>query len=673
MATELELPGEIHTYPDGRMPIEELYKAYTSLLEKGWQLDIITQSQPQGRDYALPIIALRTPHSGEACWIIAGIHGEEPAGPNAIARAIDDIAALGEQQAVVLLPLNNPQGYANNWRYLNMPAWSDEVEGQSVGDSSHLLTDPAQPGLSRASVASSPEADAITRYLVRLSAQYPPASSIDLHEDELISEGYVYSQGTLGAADPLALAAVRVLEENGIPLKISGQTRFGEPISGGIIGPVIDGSIDELMSAGSIIVDGQAQAGPGAHTVLVFETPAGQLSLSRRIDAHVALLSSLVHGHAAYDERQLQVKQLFSERELAALAQPFVGVTADGTPVPGLFPIQATGVTTEPVRKAAAGFLGALTPAQLLRTQFSVNDPEWRRWSNVGNGIYTRQGISLKEMTATQRRAAMNLLRTSLSNRGLRLSRDIMKTDQTLREINNDVLSYDEELYFFTLMGTPSASEPWGWQIDGHHLIINTFVMGDQVVMAPVFLGGEPVVATSGKYAGNTILQEEQKQGLALMKALDPSQRATATISPVKEGDNNQAEAGKDNVVVEYAGIPARSFLPEQKAQLLQLVELFVANMDDGHARIRMEEIAARLDDTWFAWIGEVSDEAVFYYRIHSPVVLIEFDHQRPVGTRRLNSSREPTRDHIHVVMRTPNGNDYGKDLLRQHLEQHAH
>ena len=30
-------------------------------------------------------------------------------------------------------------------------------------------------------------------------------------------------------------------------------------------------------------------------------------------------------------------------------------------------------------------------------------------------------------------------------------------------------------------------------------------------------------------------------------------------------------------------------------------------------------------------------------------------------------------RQHIHVVVRTPNGNDYGKDLLRQHYERHPH
>ncbi|MEE4145419.1 MAG: hypothetical protein V2I26_11510 [Halieaceae bacterium] len=293
VAVELELPDGVLTYPDGRKPVEELYRAYTSLVAKGWHLDIITRSQPPGRSFALPIIALRSPQGGDACWILSGIHGEEPAGPNAIAESIDAIAALGERQAVVLLPLNNPQGYVNNWRYLNMQGYSDTIEGQSVGDSSHLLADPERPGLARAGAASSVEADAITRYVLERSEQYPPAVSIDLHEDNLISEGYVYSQGKLGSADPLALAAVRTLQENGIPLKMSGETRFGEVIDNAIVGPVIDGSIDELMSAGSIVVDGRVQAGPAAGTVLVFETPAGETGLQQRVRAHAALLRSI--------------------------------------------------------------------------------------------------------------------------------------------------------------------------------------------------------------------------------------------------------------------------------------------------------------------------------------------------------------------------------------------
>jgi hypothetical protein len=384
-------------------------------------------------------------------------------------------------------------------------------------------------------------------------------------------------------------------------------------------------------------------------------------------------ISGVAFAQSDYDSRMLETKRMFSQRALQALNEPFVGVTSDGSVRPGLFPIRVSGVSTTPVIEAARQFLASLEPDQKVRSVFSVQDSEWRSWSNVDNGIFLRQGVSLKEMTGEQRKAAMDLMRKSLSAKGLQLSLDIMKTDQTLREINDDVLSYDEELYFFTLMGLPSATEPWGWQIDGHHLIINYFLLGDQVVMTPVFLGGEPVKARTGKYAGNHILQEEQNSGLAMMQALDDEQKTSATLASTKKHNNNRGEANKDNLVLEYEGIPVTRFSDEQKTQLLDLIGLFVRNLREGHADIRMDEVAAHLDETWFTWIGAVAGDAVFYYRIHSPVILIEFDHQFPVGTSRLNKERKPTRDHIHVVIRTPNGNDYGKDLLRQHLEAHPH
>lgn len=288
----LELPGTVETVDDDRRPIEVLFAAYQHLVDQGWTLDIITRSQPVGTRVALPIIALRSPNKGPAVWFLSGIHGEEPAGPNAIAMAIGDLAALGERHPVVLLPLLNPHGYVRNWRYLNTPTWSESVEGQSVGDSSHFLPDPDSPGRVRAAV-SSPEAEAITRYILEQSEHYPPQYSIDLHEDNLIDEGYVYSQGALGSRDPLAAMAVRILAENDIPIKMSGRTRFNEDIFRGVIGPVADSSIDEFMSSQQLVVDGRVRAGPGAGTVLVLETPAGRLSLDQRTNAHAALLRQM--------------------------------------------------------------------------------------------------------------------------------------------------------------------------------------------------------------------------------------------------------------------------------------------------------------------------------------------------------------------------------------------
>jgi hypothetical protein len=275
-------------------------------------------------------------------------------------------------------------------------------------------------------------------------------------------------------------------------------------------------------------------------------------------------------------------------------------------------------------------------------------------------------------MTGAQRDAAFGLLQAAMSARGFELTRDIMRLNETLAELTGDREFLGEWLYFFTMMGTPSASEPWGFQLDGHHAIVNYFVLGDQVVMTPHFAGSEPVKATSGKYAGTIVLQQEQDHGLAMVQGLTASQRQQAILRFSKTGNDNLTEAFKDNVVLDYAGVPVRQLGGGQKKQLLDLTALFVGNMDEGHARVKMQEVERQLDATRFAWIGGTAPDSVFYYRIHSPVVLIEFDHQKPANLRHLYPDA-PYRDHIHAVMRTPNGNDYGKDLLRQHYLQHAH
>lgn len=380
-----------------------------------------------------------------------------------------------------------------------------------------------------------------------------------------------------------------------------------------------------------------------------------------------ALLLSTQPSSSGFRERAVRMS---ADWERRGLAEPFKGIATSDGPIPGLFPIKSTGVSTEPVRKAAAAFLAALSTEQRKRTVFAVDDDEWRKWMN--QHFYVRQGVSFLEMSPAQRDAAFNLLKASLSAKGLQLSRDIMRLNHTLGEMNgNDFEQYGEWLYWITVLGTPSSDEPWGWQIDGHHLIVNYFVLGDQVVMTPSFFGSEPVIAASGKYAGTKILQEEQRAGLDFLHSLDEAQRAKAVLGVSKTGNNNVGEAFKDNVVLDYAGLRAAELKPVQKKRLLDLIHEFVRNTGDGHAKVKLAEVARHLDQTWFAWIGGAAPDSVFYYRIHSPVILIEFDHQLPAGLRSL--PRAPNKEHIHVVIRTPNGNDYGKDLLRQHYARHPH
>jgi len=387
------------------------------------------------------------------------------------------------------------------------------------------------------------------------------------------------------------------------------------------------------------------------------------------------LIGFVLVGKAVQQSRvdlQERFRRMSDEYEAEGLAEKYTGVTTHGAPAEGLFGIHSTGVSTEPIQRAAKDFLGSLTSEQVAKTVFPVDDPEWRKWMN--QHFYIRQGMGFDEMQEVQRNAAFGLLRESLSARGLKLTRDIMKLNHTLGELNGDnFVEYGEWLYWITIMGEPSSTEPWGWQLDGHHAIINYFVLGDQVVMTPFFVGSEPVIAETGKYMGTSIMQVEQNRGLAMLRALSEGQQEQAVIQVSKTGNDNLGEAFKDNIVLDYADVSVASWSDTQKDQLLELIELYIGNLRDGHARVRMEEVTAHLNDTFFAWIGGTDDEAVFYYRIHSPVILIEFDHQQPAGLRHLFSSDLPIREHVHAVIRTPNGNDYGKDLLRQHYKAHPH
>ncbi len=390
------------------------------------------------------------------------------------------------------------------------------------------------------------------------------------------------------------------------------------------------------------------------------------MNKTRYILAILATLTVAVAGSVVVEAQRRGPRRGGRNNGQQSLNEPFRGVSAQDKIQKGLFKIQSTGVTTKPVVNAARAFLAGISAEQRERTLFQVDDIEWRSWDN--RHFYKRKGVGFDEMDPKQRGLAFGLLQASLSAKGLKLSKDIMKLNGTLAELANNFEEYGEWLYWITVMGEPSETEPWGWQIDGHHLIINYFVLGDQVVMSPVFIGSEPVHATSGRFKGTVVMQEQQDAGEAFMLTLSKEQQAQATITKIKDQNNAVAQAYKDNINLDYAGVCADGLSDAQQRGLLTLINTFVGTMSSGHARIKMQEVKEHMDETYFAWVGGVEPDSVFYYRIHSPVLLIEFDHERRVAPFR---SEAPTRDHIHAVIRTPNGNDYGKDLLRQHIEQH--
>jgi Protein of unknown function (DUF3500) len=354
-------------------------------------------------------------------------------------------------------------------------------------------------------------------------------------------------------------------------------------------------------------------------------------------------------------------------RAQANMAAPFTSITTDGTVIPGLYALRKTGVSVQSIIDAAEAFLASLTPEARATASFEVDSVEWRTWSNI-HPYLCRHGVCLDDLQDAQKHAALALLRASLSAAGYATARDVMKLNEHIREITGRDAEYSEWYYWMSLFGTPSATAPWGWQIDGHHLNINCFVLGDQLVMTPTFMGSEPVAAGFGTYAGTRVFHEEEAKGFTLMRTLTPTQQQQARIGIELPGDVFTS-GFHDNVEVKAEGISYGELSSEQQRLLISLIETYVGRIRRGHAEIRLEEVQEHLPDTCFAWIGPCDEVSPFYYRIYSPVILIEFDHQSGIAL----DNDAPSRQHIHTVLRTPNGNDYGKDLLRQHYAQYDH
>ena len=143
-----------------------------------------------------------------------------------------------------------------------------------------------------------------------------------------------------------------------------------------------------------------------------------------------------------------------------------------------------------------------------------------------------------------------------------------MRLNETIAEITNNFTEYGEGLYHLTVMGEPSATEPWGWQLDGHHLIVNYFVLGDQVVMTPAFMGSEPVDRRGGQVRRHERAAGRAEQG--------PRADAVAHARTAAEGHDRagqktankaQAQAFRDNLQLAYAGVKASELNAEADAR----------------------------------------------------------------------------------------------------------
>jgi hypothetical protein len=362
------------------------------------------------------------------------------------------------------------------------------------------------------------------------------------------------------------------------------------------------------------------------------------------------------------------------------LSTPFKGITTDGNITPGLFALRPEHAPTRQILDAVAALLSHLSPQQRKTVCLPIESREREIWQN-SIVRYETHGIRLDEVPDVLRQAAMAVVKASLSAAGYEKTRNLMKLNGFLGELVGAPRLLGEWCYQLHIFGEPSPSEPWGWQLSGHHLVITCFILGNQMTLTPTFMGAEPRYVDEGKYAGTVVFEDEERLGLQFARNLSAEQKRKAVFSDSllpdqlppgrHQGDDGLSFGGryKNNEIVPYVGVNGAELRSDQHQALLDLTRCYLSTLPSGPFQVRMEDIERHLLETRFCWAGAMGEDSPFYYRIQSPVVMIEFDHHKGV----VLNNPTPEKFHVHTIVRTPNGNDYGMDLLRLHYETSPH
>ena len=308
-------------------------------------------------------------------------------------------------------------------------------------------------------------------------------------------------------------------------------------------------------------------------------------------------------------------------------------------------------ISTKPSIVALAttmkNFRASLSSKLLADASFPLGHKESYSWTNVPPGRdEDRGGIRFSELSINQLTRFYEVLNVFLSDNGyIKVSLITKDTEKHLSDISPSFWASNR--YHIALFGNPETDGSWGFQLDGHHLALNFLVHGDAVSVVPALIGTAPATID-----GTVVLENERDNAFALLNSLDESQRKKAIQKgrrglQVGAGRSTDPFLNHDYSEFVGVGLKASEMNDLQKQNLRNLIKTYVYNLETEFADIWMADIDAGLDDTYFVWIGGTAINDPIYYRVFNPAVWIEFNNESGL-------------DHIHTIIRAPNGNDYG-------------
>jgi hypothetical protein len=317
-------------------------------------------------------------------------------------------------------------------------------------------------------------------------------------------------------------------------------------------------------------------------------------------------------------------------------------------------PLMAQNALVEKANK----FLSSLPDPLKQKAQYKFDDEERFNWHFVPK---SRNGVSFRDFNPTQRDAALDLLRTSLSAQGYQKATAIMELENVLREVegrgSNDKYR-DPFNYYLTIFGSPADNKPWGWRFEGHHIALNFSSISNRIESStPSFFGSNPGVVKSGPEKGKQILKDETELAFSLVNSFDAEKLKIALISETALPEIVSFNSRKA-ILLTPAGLSYSSMNDQQKTLLTKLLDTYVRNYELGFSNKLMEKIKkAGIEKLTFSWAGSLKPGTGYYYRIQGPMLLIELD----------NTQNDA--NHVHSVVRDLT-NDFGEDILREHYEK---
>ncbi len=320
---------------------------------------------------------------------------------------------------------------------------------------------------------------------------------------------------------------------------------------------------------------------------------------------------------------------------------------------------------------AAKAFIATLDEGQRDSTVLPLHVDERATWSNLPIIMVQPDGLLVGDMNDDQRLALHDLLRASMSSQGYAKISSIMRLDDILYDIESARIENDPEWrnnprrrefvntrssgnYAVAVFGEPGDGD-WGWKLAGHHGAVNFTAADGRVGFTPMFVGSNPATIDTGPYAGWMALPHEASRGIEFMQSLSDTQQSVAKIHDVVADDVFEGP-GRRASLAKFEGLKTNELSIAQMRLLRALVIEYVGNVDFDSAEAQLELInEAGWDELWFSWQGPVDLHGEFYFRVHGPRLLIEYNRQNP--------------NHDHSVMRDPK-NDYGEDWLEHHYKE---